>query len=293
MCGIAAIFSARGPARALDLKFLKHRGPDGSGEWTAPDGRTWLGHTRLAIVDLSPTGAQPMHDAETGNVIVFNGEIYNHAELRAEMGGAGGRWVGGSDTETLLAGYRLWGGALLERVRGMFAFAIFDKARDHLFVARDPLGIKPVYFEESAGTVRMASEIRVLAAGTSRKCSQAGVSGFLQWGSCPEAGFLFPEIKMLPAGHHMIVGSDGAITTRRYWPPPAVPRASETGAPARVRALLERAVERHLMADVPVASFLSGGIDSSIVSALASRAMGGSSTSGWRRKSSGRRRRAG
>jgi asparagine synthase (glutamine-hydrolysing) len=276
MCGIAATFCARGPARALDLKYLKHRGPDGSGEWISPDGRIWLGHTRLAIVDLSPTGAQPMHDAATGNVIVFNGEIYNHAELRAQMSGEGVQWVGGSDTETLLVGYRLWGETLLERVRGMFAFVIFDKARDHLFVARDPLGIKPLYFEEVAGTVRMASEIRVLTAGTSRKCSQLGVSDFLQWGSCSETRFLFPEIQMLPAGHHMIVARSGAITMRRYWPPSAIPRATETGAPARVRALLERAVERHLMADVPVASFLSGGIDSSIFSALAAKAMGGS-----------------
>ena len=275
MCGIAAIFSSAKPARAIDLDCLKHRGPDGSGEWTSSDGRIWLGHTRLAIVDLSPTGAQPMHDEVTGNVIVFNGEIYNHIELREQMSSEGVRWVGSSDTETLLVGFRLWGESLLHRIKGMFAFVICDKARNRLFVARDPLGIKPLYFEVSAGCVRLASEIRAFVAGTKRTCSPEGVSGFLQWGSCPETGFLFPEIKMLPAGHRMIVEANDVLETRRYWSAKAYPRLSEAGAPARVRALLERAVEQHLMADVPVASFLSGGIDSSIVSALASRAMGG------------------
>ncbi len=275
MCGIAATFSSAGAASALDLECLKHRGPDGSGEWTSADGRFWLGHTRLAIVDLSPTGAQPMHDEATGNAIVFNGEIYNHAELREQMRGDGVRWIGGSDTETLLAGYRVWGEALLGKLQGMFAFVIFDKAQDHLFVARDPLGIKPLYFETTKGGVRFASEIRALVAGREPRCSPEGVSGFLQWGSCPEAEFLFSEINTLSAGHRMIVKADGAIETRRYWPAKTFPKNSGADAPTRVRSLLKRAVEQHLMADVPVASFLSGGIDSSIVSALAAQAMSG------------------
>src|SRR5712671_4390667 len=128
MCGIAAVMSRSGPARPLGLEQLRHRGPDGSGEWTSPDGRIWLGHTRLAIVDLSPTGAQPMRDEVTGNVIVFNGEIYNHQQLREEMRSAGVEWKGTSDTETLLAGYRLWGEDLVRRAKGMFAFVIYDAA---------------------------------------------------------------------------------------------------------------------------------------------------------------------
>ena len=276
MCGIAAIVSNSGAAQPLGLDRLRHRGPDDSGEWSSPDGRIWLGHTRLAIVDLSPTGAQPMRDEETGNVIVFNGEIYNHLKLREEMRSAGVRWAGHSDTETLLVGYRIWGEAVLRRLRGMFAFVIFDQAKQRVFAARGPLGIKPLYYEASPGQVRFASEIRALVAGTARRCTPEGVSSFLQWGSCPETEFLFPEIKMVPAGHWMTVAADGAMTTERYWPAPAYPRVAPADAPARVRALLERAVEEHLMADVPVASFLSGGIDSSIITALAARAMTGS-----------------
>ena len=275
MCGIAAIFSSSGPARPIDLKHLKHRGPDGSGDWTSPDGRLWLGHRRLAIVDLSSAGAQPMLDPVSGNVIVFNGEIYNHLELRRQMSGEDLRWVGTSDTETLLAGYRLWGEALLLKLKGMFAFVIFDKARNCLFVARDPLGIKPLYFEVSNDAVRFASEIRALVAGTGRKCAPDGVSGFLQWGSCPEQEFLFPEIKMLSAGHRMIVEANGAIARQCFWPAKSFVQYPGADVPAHVRTLLKRAVEEHLMADVPVASFLSGGIDSSIVSALAAQALGG------------------
>ena len=165
MCGIAGNFSSAAPARTLDLGLLKHRGPDSSGEWVSPDERLWLGHTRLAIVDLSPAGAQPMLDEVTGNVIVFNGEIYNHLELRDRLQQPGIQWSGKSDTETLLVGFRTWGADLLQHVKGMFAFAIFDNDRKRLFVARDPLGIKPLYYEVSAGSVRFASEIRVLSAG--------------------------------------------------------------------------------------------------------------------------------
>jgi asparagine synthase (glutamine-hydrolysing) len=275
MCGIAAVMSRTGPARPLGLEHLRHRGPDGSGEWTSPDGRIWLGHTRLAIVDLSPTGAQPMHDDATGNVIVFNGEIYNHMELRAEMRRAAVEWKGTSDTETLLAGYRLWGEDVVRRAKGMFAFVIYDAARNGIFVARGPLGIKPVYYEMSDGGVRFASEIRALVAGTKRECDEKGVSSFLQWGSCPETAFIFPQVRMLGAGHFMTVAADGTIGTERYWPANALPSIPASAAPARVRKLVEDAVASHLMADVPVASFLSGGIDSSIVTALASRAMGG------------------
>lgn len=275
MCGIAAIVSSVGPASSLGLERLRHRGPDGTGEWTSPDGRIWLGHTRLAIVDLSPTGAQPMRDEATGNVIVYNGEIYNHMALREEMSGAGIRWAGHSDTETLLVGYRLWGEKVLRKIKGMFAFAIFDQAQKRLFVARGPLGIKPLYYETSPGQVKFSSEIRALVDGTERKCSAAAVSSFLQWGSCPEQEFLFPGIKMVPAGHWMTVEADGSIATERYWPAPAYPHVASADAPARVRALLERAVGEHLMADVPVASFLSGGIDSSIITALAAQASNG------------------
>ena len=258
----------------MDLECLRHRGPDAQGEWTSPDGQIWLGHTRLSIVDLSVTGAQPMHDPETGNVIIFNGEIYNHAKLREEMRDANVKWAGTSDTETLLVAYRLWGKAMLSRLKGMFAFVIFDAATNGLFVARGPAGIKPVYFTRSRGVVRFSSEARALFAGTLPAYDRRSVSSYLQWGSCPEDGFIFPRIRILPSGSSMTVSADATVDTEHYWPKKSYPLSSAGDAPKRVRKLLETAVEEHLMADVPVASFLSGGIDSSVITALASRAMG-------------------
>lgn len=274
MCGIAAVFEKGGCAEPLDLDCLSHRGPDARGEWTSPDGRIWLGHTRLAILDLSPAGAQPMHDEETGNVIIFNGEIYNHRQLREEMRHAGVKWKGTSDTETLLAGYRVFGEGFVESLTGMFAFIIFDRKRNHLFVARGPFGIKPLYYENRAGTLRFASETRALTAHVPRTCSPAGVSSYLQWGTSPESEFLFPGIEMLPAGCSMVVDADGTTRVRRYWPGSRYPAFSAEGAVAGVRKRVEQSVEQHLLSDVPVASFLSGGIDSSIVTAIASRVMG-------------------
>ena len=259
----------------MDLQQMKHRGPDAHAEWTSPDGRVWLGHTRLSIVDLSPTGAQPMHDPETGNVIIFNGEIYNHARLREEMRDAGVKWSGTSDTETLLVAYRLWGERMLKRLKGMFAFAIFDAASKRLFLARDPVGIKPLYYLRSPGVIRFASEVRMLLAGTDAVYDRRGVGAYLQWGACPEGEFLFRKIRTVPAGHWMSVQPDASVQTECYWPEKKYPPVSAAEAPVCVRTLVEHAVESHLMADVPVASFLSGGIDSSIVTALASRAMSG------------------
>ena len=274
MCGIAAVFNTTGRAEPLDLDCIAHRGPDGRGEWVSPDGRTWLGHTRLSILDLSPAGAQPMHDETNGNVIIFNGEIYNHLALREEMKGAGVKWKGTSDTETLLAAYRLWGEEFTGRLRGMFGFIIFDKAKDRLFASRGPAGIKPFYYGTFGGSLRFASEARLLMGTAPGVCSRSGLSSYLQWGSCPENDFIFPGVKMLPAGSNMVVDSSGTITIHRYWPERRYRRGSSDAAPLEVRKLLERSIEEHLLSDVPVASFLSGGIDSSIVTAIAARAMG-------------------
>ncbi len=274
MCGIAAVIVADGSATPMNLGCLRHRGPDAEGEWTSPDGKIWFGHTRLAIVDLSPTGAQPMHDPETGNVIIFNGEIYNHQRLREEMRDADVKWAGTSDTETLLVAYRLWGKAMLTRLKGMFAFVIYDAATKGIFVARGPSGIKPVYYSRSRGVLRFSSEARALFEDTGPLYDRRSVSSYLQWGSCPEDGFIFPRTRILPSGSLMTVDADTTIHTEHYWPRKSYPLSSADDAPKRVRKLLETAVEEHMMADVPVASFLSGGIDSSVITALASRAMG-------------------
>jgi asparagine synthase (glutamine-hydrolysing) len=269
MCGIAVHFNSFGEASRLDLDLIHHRGPDSRGEWRSPDGRCWLGATRLAIIDLSPTGAQPMTDPANGNVIVTNGEIYNHRAVREKLG-RNVDWQGTSDTETLLVGYARWGHAVVEHLKGMFAFAIYDAARNELFLARDRLGIKPLYYMVDANGVRAASEVRVLAP-PSATIQPAAISAYLQWGACPEDELLYAGIQALPAGHGMTISPDGEIKTWRYWPLRKTFALFPDKVIGRLRALIDNAVEQHLLSDVPVASFLSGGIDSSIVTALAAQ----------------------
>jgi asparagine synthase (glutamine-hydrolysing) len=270
MCGIALHLSLSGPAKALDLQLIRHRGPDSSGEWTSPDGRCWLGSTRLAIVDLSPTGAQPMTDPATGNVIVANGEVYNHRELRAQLG-PNVNWQGTSDTETLLQGYARWGHDVLHHVKGMFAFAIYDVAHEELFLARDRLGIKPLYYATDASGFRAGSEVRLLVAAGSRGITGKAISGYLQWGTCPERNLLYSNLRVLPAGHAMTIARQGETGTWRYWPSRNAFVSSTDNVPRQVRDLIDQAVDEHLLSDVPVASFLSGGVDSSIVTAVAAQ----------------------
>jgi asparagine synthase (glutamine-hydrolysing) len=272
MCGIAVHLNTSGPAERLALELIRHRGPDSSGEWISPDGRCWLGNTRLAIVDLSPTGAQPMADPATGNVIVTNGEIYNHRAVREKLGG-NVDWRGTSDTETLLVGYARWSHAVVEHLKGMFAFAIYDAARNELFLARDRLGIKPLYYSVDANGLRAASEVRVLAPASAAIKPEA-VSAYLQWGACPEGELIYSGIQALPAGHAMTIGPDGAIKTWRYWPSRKTFALFPDNVVGRVRGLIDNAVEEHLLSDVPVASFLSGGIDSSVVTAMAAQKLG-------------------
>jgi asparagine synthase (glutamine-hydrolysing) len=269
MCGIAAHFSFRGTARPLDLRLIAHRGPDACGEWLSSDGRFWLGNTRLAILDLSPTGAQPMIDSGTGNVIVVNGEIYNHRALRAELGAAL-VWRGTSDTETLLHGYARWGRRLLDRLKGMFAFVIYDRAREEFFIARDRLGIKPLYYTLDETGFRLASEVKVLT-GTSSSTTSQSIAAYLQWGACPEHKLLYPDVHVLAAGHAMTIAGAEKHEIWRYWPARKKFASVPESTPQKIRSLLETAVEEHLLSDVPVASFLSGGIDSSIVTALAAQ----------------------
>jgi asparagine synthase (glutamine-hydrolysing) len=271
MCGIVSNFRPGGQATSLMLAALEHRGPDFAGEWWSPERECWLGHTRLAILDLSSKGAQPMHDSVNGNVIVFNGEIYNHRELRQQLASCHPSWQGSSDTETLLIAYRRWKSGMLSRLKGMFALVIYDAETKSLFVARDRLGIKPLYYTWRDGALGIASEVRVLLNGTRPVPTHHAVSAFLQFGACPETDLIFPEVKSFPAGHWMSVSAEGAPRLKRFWPPPRFNCQPVDDPAQRVRELLERAVEEHLLADVPVAGFLSGGIDSSIITALAAR----------------------
>ena len=210
-----------------------------------------------------------MTDPATGNVVATNGEIYNHRLVREQLG-PNVAWRGTSDTETLLLGYARWGHGVLDRLKGMFAFAIYDATRHELFLARDRLGIKPLYFTTDADGLRAASEVKVLVGQTGTITAKA-ISGYLQWGASPEGELIYGNVRALPAGHALTIGAQGEVKTWRYWPSQKAFISSTENVLPRLRELIDEAVEEHLLSDVPVASFLSGGIDSSVVTALAAQ----------------------
>ncbi|MBI3016263.1 MAG: asparagine synthase (glutamine-hydrolyzing), partial [Candidatus Tectomicrobia bacterium] len=238
---------------------------------------TFLGSTRLAILDLSANGHQPMPDPATGNWISFNGEIYNFRELLAELKIADPRLTTRSqtDTEVILKAYARWGRDCVRRLRGMFAFALWDQGRQELFLARDRLGIKPLYYYDHEGTFLFASEVRaILASGlVLRRLDPVGVWGYLAYQSVPAPRTLIQGIRVLPPGSWMTVDSQGTITGGRYWDlledaSPDARSATREECRRRVRDLLREAISIHLVSDVPLGIFLSGGIDSSTVVAL-------------------------
>lgn len=283
MCGLAGV-STREPVPELEgalhrmLAALRHRGPDDSGceaVSAGEDGAVVLGSTRLAIQDTSPAGHQPMLDPETGNWILLNGEIYNHLDLRPALGDV--RWRSRSDTETVLRGYAKWGESCLERLKGMFALAIWDGADRSLWCARDRLGIKPFYYSTAPGRFVFASEVRALLASglVPRRIDRRGLAGFVRFGSVPEPSTVVDGVQSLRAGQWMRVRGGRVTETRTYWTAGPVDRL--LGAPAAnvekdLRERLEVSIREHLLADVPVASFLSGGVDSTVVTALAASA---------------------
>jgi asparagine synthase (glutamine-hydrolysing) len=276
MCGIAGAFSFRNDAQRLDLDLIQHRGPDSRGEWRSADQRVWLGMTRLAILDLSPTGSQPMIDPMNGNAIVHNGEIYNHLVVRSELEALGATFRGSSDTETILVAYRFWGDRMLARFKGMFAFAIYDSADNSIFLARDRFGIKPLYYFRGKGRAVFASEVRPIARSERLQPNRESITAYLQWGCCPHSTLLYPEISEFPVASHMRIRGDQITKPIRYWSPTkaAVPEPPVNGRDAivrRIRKLLTASVHDHILSDVPVASFLSGGVDSSAITALAAR----------------------
>jgi len=246
---------------------MQARGPDGAGEWFSPGAEIALASRRLAIIDLSPAGSQPMSWAGELYWIVFNGEIYNYRELRAELA-RDHTFRSHSDTEVILALFARDGVAGLGRLRGMFAFAIWDDREKRLLLARDPNGIKPLYYSNDGRHFRFASQVKALVAGgaVATRADPAGLCGFLLWGSVPEPWTIYESVKALPAGHFLWVGPEGVGL------PEPLPRPSEkrTGAPDILEAI-EQSVIAHLVADVPVAIFLSSGLDSGLVAALATR----------------------
>ncbi len=280
MCGIFGFVTQRPEAaRRLDagaaLKALAHRGPDGSGTFAGQAGVTVceLAHSRLAIIDLSERGRQPMLSADGRYVITYNGEVYNHREIRLELERAGRRLRSTSDTEAILEAYATWGPDCLARLRGMFAFGVWDNKSGELFLARDRLGIKPLYVASSDGTLAFGSEIRALLAAKAvePKLSPEGLHSYLEWGSVAEPRTILAGVDMLAPGTHL-TWRDGRSTVRSYWQLPAGPPSCDSfdQAVERVTPVLREAVELRLVSDVPVGIFLSGGVDSSIITAIAS-----------------------
>jgi asparagine synthase (glutamine-hydrolysing) len=282
MCGINGILAYRDAAGTVDRAELVRtrdhmaaRGPDGEGAWIAADGRTGLGHRRLAIIDLSDAAAQPMASADGRLVVTFNGEIYNHRELRRGLEQRGHVFHSQSDTEVLLHLYAELGADMVRELRGMFAFALWDAEHRALLIARDPYGIKPLYYADDGRTFRFASQVKALLAGgaVSRDPEPAGQVGFYLLGSVPEPFTISRAVRALPAGTTLVVDAGGARALRRYHAIAQVyceaeASASRAGAAdaADLAGVLRTAVldsvRHHLVADVPVGAFLSAGIDS-------------------------------
>ena len=284
MCGIAALFAhgpSAPPVAETELRVLREamaaRGPDGAGLWLAPDARVGLAHRRLAIIDLSDRARQPMARDNGRLRIAFNGEIYNYRELRAELAAKGERFVTESDTEVLLALYAREGDGFVARLHGMFAFTLWDEGAGRLLLARDPFGIKPLYYADGGGTLRVASTVTALLAGgrVDTAPDPAGHAGFFLLGSIPEPHTLYKGISALPAGHTMAATAKGAEPPRPYFSVADVLRraAPGHGSPPLAAALRE-SVARHMVADVPVGVFLSAGLDSGVLAALAAETQG-------------------
>ncbi|MFO1158375.1 MAG: asparagine synthase (glutamine-hydrolyzing) [Reyranellaceae bacterium] len=278
MCGIAGIHAYLGPAPPVDRAELLRmndrmaaRGPDGSGLWLSTDDRVGFAHRRLAIIDLSDSGAQPMHSACGRYTITFNGEIYNYRELRAELQAKGHRFRSGSDTEVLLELYAAFGAEMVGRLRGMFAFGLWDSDKRALLLARDPLGIKPLYWADDGWTLRFASQAKALLAGGKLICQPdpAGIVGFHLFGSVPEPFTVWRGIRALPAGATLTVDASGPGAPQHYYnvasalAARAAKGTNGLGDPRRQLAdAVHDSVRHHLVADVPVAVFLSAGLDS-------------------------------
>jgi asparagine synthase (glutamine-hydrolysing) len=278
MCGIAGIYAYHYAANPIDVTELRNvrdhmaaRGPDGCGEWVSADGRVGFGHRRLAIIDLSAEAAQPMTSADGSAVIVFNGEIYNYKALRADLEAQGRVFRTQSDTEVLLQLYALKGAAMVRDLRGMFAFALWDAANQGLLLARDPYGVKPLYYADDGWTLRFGSQVKALLAGgkVSRDPDPAGWAGFFLFGSVPEPYTIHRAVRAVEAGTTLWVDRCGPTRPARYFAVsrPLVAadkpvRRAAADAQSRVRAALIDSVRHHLVADVPVGLFLSSGIDS-------------------------------
>ena len=291
MCGIAGIVAYGSSAPPADLaellrirELMAVRGPDGTGHWMSADGRAGLAHRRLAIIDLSDSGAQPMSTPDGRLHVTFNGEIYNYQALRRELQSKGTHLASTSDTEVLLHLYREHGDAMVEFLRGMYAFAIWDDLEKTLFMARDPFGIKPLYYADSGGTVRFASQVKALIGGgqIDNAPEPAAHVGFFVLGSVPEPYTMYRSIRAVPAGSTLTLRAGGKPQIAKFFDVAREFALSAASIPVddprerteRLREALRDSVRHHMVADVPVGLFLSSGLDSSAVAGLACEVQG-------------------
>ena len=304
MCGICGIYNYGNSNRSFDEALLirmsdtiRHRGPDDSGTFVSPDHRVGLGFRRLSIVDLSPAGHQPMFTPDRSVSIIFNGEIYNHLVLRKELEAKGYRYRSRSDTETILYAYQEYGLDFVHKLLGMFALALWDEKKNRLVLARDRIGIKPLYYTVADGQLVFGSEIKAILQhpSISRELDPQAMDAYLTFLISPAPLTMFRNIRKLEAGHFMVVGQDGSIRDEQYWDPVPLgeqPSIDVDGTPishsrlvqnaagmteesciGTIRSLLKQSIKDRMMSDVPFGVFLSGGIDSSTNVALMAELM--------------------
>jgi asparagine synthase (glutamine-hydrolysing) len=282
MCGIIGIASTQQIFNrswlVSSIESLKHRGPDDSGEWWSNDNRIGLAHRRLSIIDLTEMGHQPMHLSKSGLSIVFNGEIYNHLELRNQLKKIGHDFKSHNDTEVLLTAYNEWGIDCLTRFNGMFAFALFDSFSQKLYLARDRTGEKPLFYHQNGNTLFFSSELKALLANPAlpRDLCYDALDYYLSYGYVPGSSCILKGYRKLPPAHVLSFDlSNGNTNSWCYWKVPDFNNSYEStdiqDLLSELEGLLEDSVSRQLMADVPIGILLSGGVDSSLVTAMAVR----------------------
>jgi asparagine synthase (glutamine-hydrolysing) len=279
VCGIAGCYQQRDGQKLVDImsERIAHRGPDAAGIWDHEDDRVsmQLGHRRLSIIDLSAAADQPL--SKHGMTLVYNGELYNYKELRTELVSRGVSFATKSDTEVVLEAWRCWGPEALHKFRGMFAFALADTATGELMLARDPLGIKPLLYHQRGEGIVFASELKALlaATGSELRIDPGALVASMLYYWVPEQRCAIRDVRKLPAGSWARFRPDGTHEVRSYWRVQDVALEAAAGPAADLQSVIEESVAAHLVADVPVSSFLSGGLDSSIVTVLAHRAASG------------------
>ncbi len=287
MCGIAGIYHFKNEKRVDERAVVKmrdtlaHRGPDGAGLYVSPDGKVGLGHRRLKIIDLSDAAAQPLANEDGSVQVIYNGEIYNFKELRAELEKKGHKFVSHGDTEIIVHAYEEYGADCVKRFNGMFAFALWDDKRKTFFAARDHVGVKPFYYAVQDGTLYFGSEIKALLAHPAfrKRFAKKHVSYYLTFASLPAPYTLFEDVYKLPAASTLFVREGKEPLVESYWNPLSAARrpsarTSENEYAEEVRSILTDSIEKQMVSDVPFGCFLSGGIDSSANAFLMSKALG-------------------